>query len=38
MSAVKPRLAVGFHIWPNPEFFNEAVADSKISEFLSSER
>jgi ribonuclease Z len=26
MSAVKPRLAVGYHIWPNPEYFNEAVA------------
>ena len=27
MSAVKPRLAVGYHIWPNPEYFNEAVAE-----------
>ena len=22
---VKPRLAVGYHIWPNPEFFNETL-------------
>jgi ribonuclease Z len=27
MSAVKPRLAVGYHIWPNPEYFNETVAE-----------
>ena len=27
MSAVEPRLAVGYHIWPNPEYFNEAVAE-----------
>ena len=27
MSAIKPRLAVGYHIWPNPEYFNEAVAE-----------
>jgi ribonuclease Z len=27
MSAVRPRLAVGYHIWPNPEYFNEAVAE-----------
>jgi ribonuclease Z len=25
MSAVKPRLAVGYHIWPNPEYFNEVI-------------
>lgn len=25
MSAVRPRLAVGYHIWPNPEFFNEVL-------------
>ncbi len=27
MSVVEPRLAVGYHIWPNPEYFNEAVAE-----------
>ena len=27
MSAVKPRLAVGYHIWPNPEFFNETLRE-----------
>ncbi len=25
MSAVQPRLAVGYHIWPNPEFFNQVL-------------
>lgn len=25
MSAVRPRLAVGYHIWPNPEYFNEVI-------------
>jgi ribonuclease Z len=25
MSAVKPRLAVGYHIWPNPEYMNQTL-------------
>ena len=25
MSAVRPRLAVGYHIWSNPEYFNEVI-------------
>ena len=25
MSAVRPRLAVGYHIWPNPEYMNQTL-------------
>ena len=27
MSAVQPRLAVGYHIWPNPEYFNTVLTE-----------
>jgi ribonuclease Z len=27
MSQVKPRLAVGYHIWPNPEFYDQVIKE-----------